>query len=493
MMMKRIIHRFGKICTPTFKSLTMLAMIALLSGLVVAARGALNEPLQTDPRPDVTNNVASRPQSLVALTRQLSPSVVNIRVTRLAKQSQWLPQAGEETPFSDLLRRFFESGQPEHEDKLRGAGSGVLISKEGHILTNYHVIADADEVTVTTADQKTYEASVVGSDPKTDLAVLKIDPPAALTVAKMGDSDRLMVGEWVMAIGNPFGLGHTVTTGIVSGKGRIIGAGPYDDFIQTDASINPGNSGGPLFNMQGELIGINTAIIPQGQGIGFAIPVNTAKPLIPQLVEHGYVTRGFLGVSIQDMSSDLSKALHTNDEKGALVADVAPDSPADEAGVMAGDIILTYDQKPVETARKLSALVANTPVGQEVTLGVVRQSRPLDIKLAVGQLASAQRPRTANKQAAKSLWGLYLRDLPAVKERHQESLETDGVMVIGVEPSSPAQKAGVRRGDVIEEINQQRVTSVEEAKSVLAHAEPLDAMLVRLKRGEAKRYVALAR
>ena len=221
----------------------------------------------------------------------------------------------------------------------------------------------AKELTVTLADKGEFKAQVVGRDPKTDIAIVKIDAGENLPAASIGDSDQIKVGDWVLAIGNPFGLGDTVTSGIVSAKGRVIGAGPYDDFIQTDASINPGNSGGPLFNMKGEVIGINTAIIPEGQGIGFAIPVNTAKPLIPQLEANGEVTRGYLGVNIQSITPDLSKALKMEQSKGALVAEVVPGGPADKAGIKAGDVIVSFDGKPVRDSHDLPAMVAATTIG----------------------------------------------------------------------------------------------------------------------------------
>lgn len=486
--------RFANVFNIPHLPVTICVITILLGGLVVAARGALTESTSTLHRPDIANVESTQPRSLVTLAQQLSPTVVNIRVTRQNKLSGLQRQGGEETPFGELFRRFFEHGLPDQDKMLRrGAGSGVVISKDGHILTNHHVIDGATEVLVTTADQKTHAASITGSDPKTDLAVLKIQTSEGLSVAEMGDSERLMVGEWVMAIGNPFGLGHTVTTGIVSGKGRVIGAGPYDDFIQTDASINPGNSGGPLFNMKGELIGINTAIIPQGQGIGFAISINTAKPLIPQLMQHGRVTRGYLGVSIQNLSTALTKALQIDDDKGALVSDVVPESPADEAGIVPGDIIVAYAGKPIQTARHLPTLVANTPVGQEVTLTIVRQNQSHDIKLAVGQLPSAQSQPPAKHSSDKTSWGLYLNDLSPATKGSEEFSEARGVMVVGVEPDSPAQNAGIRRGDIIDEMNQQPVRRVQDIKTILAQSEERDTLLIRLRREDAKQYVALAK
>jgi serine protease Do len=283
------------------------------------------------------------PGSFADLAQRLSPTVVNVKVTKVEKVGSFpMPQLPE-GPFGDFFRQFPNRiPQGPESRQTQGTGSGVIISADGYILTNNHVVEGAQEVMVTVGDKEEYKAQVVGRDPKTDLAVLKIKPKENLPVAALGDSNETNVGDWVLAIGNPFGLTHTVTSGIVSAKGRVIGAGPYDNFIQTDASINPGNSGGPLFNMKGEVVGINTAILPYGQGIGFAIPVNTAKPLIPQLVAKGEVTRGYLGVSIQPLTSELAKALKVEESKGALVSDVTPASPAAKAGIQRGDLIVSF-------------------------------------------------------------------------------------------------------------------------------------------------------
>ena len=331
------------------------------------------------------------PSSFAELADNLSPTVVNVKVTKIEKATFHGPQMPE-GPFGDFFGRFFkEMPQMPRNHRTQGAGSGVIISQDGYILTNNHVVEGAKEVTVTLADKKEYKAEVVGRDPKTDLAVLKIEVKKPLPAAALGDSEQLKVGDWVVAIGNPFGLNHTVTSGIVSAKGRVIGAGPYDDFIQTDASINPGNSGGPLFNMSGEVVGINTAIIPQGQGIGFAIPVNTAKPLIPQLVTKGEITRGYLGVNIQTITPELAKALNVEEREGALVADVISGSPADKGGIERGDIIIAYDGKGVKDSHHLPAMVAATPVDGKVTVTVLRDGKERQLSVKIGKLPS-ERP-----------------------------------------------------------------------------------------------------
>ena len=315
------------------------------------------------------------PGSLAELAKNMSPTVVNIKVTKVENVgAQFMP-----------FFKLFPNMMPQVPESrpVQGAGSGVIISADGTILTNNHVVEGAKEVTVTLADKQEYTAEILGKDPKTDLAVLKIKPKGSLQAATLGDSDQLQVGEWVMAVGNPFGLSHTVTSGIVSAKGRVIGAGPYDNFIQTDASINPGNSGGPLYNMKGELVGINTAIIPGGQGIGFAIPINTVKPLVPQMVAKGEVTRGYLGVNIQSVTPELAKALTLSESKGALVSDVVSGSPAEKAGIQRGDVIVSYLGKSVAEARDLSRMVAESPVGENASLTILRNGARQEINVRV--------------------------------------------------------------------------------------------------------------
>ncbi len=293
----------------------LLAGLLIASGLQWTRPSAAKEVDNSDP---VTIAAPpAMPSSFAELANTLSPTVVNVRVTKIEQAAVGGNQLSPDQ-YGDFFGRFFQ-GMPQMPNNrpTQGAGSGVIISKDGYVLSNNHVVEGAKSVTVTLANEEEYDAQVVGRDPKTDLAVLKIDAKKTLPSASLGDSEQLNVGDWVVAIGNPFGLNHTVTSGIVSAKGRVIGAGPYDDFIQTDASINPGNSGGPLFNMKGEVVGINTAIIAQGQGIGFAIPVNTAKPLIPQLVSDGEVTRGYLGVSIQTISRRTGPGPRTSSQRKA--------------------------------------------------------------------------------------------------------------------------------------------------------------------------------
>jgi serine protease Do len=467
----------------------------LVAGLVLASglnliKSSVAEDLTNVPHVSMTSPPVM-PSSFAGLADKLSPTVVNVKVTKIEKAAFHGPQIPEE-PFGDFFERFFkEMPRMPRDHRTQGAGSGVIISKDGYILTNNHVVEGAKEVTVTLANKKEYKARVVGRDPKTDLAVLKIEAKKPLPAAAMGDSEQLKVGDWVVAIGNPFGLSHTVTSGIVSAKGRVIGAGPYDDFIQTDASINPGNSGGPLFNMSGEVVGINTAIIPYGQGIGFAIPVNTAKPLIPQLVTKGEVTRGYLGVSIQTITPDLAKALKVEDREGALVADVVSGSPAKKGGIERGDIIVAYNGKTVKESHDLPAMVAATPVDEKVTVTVLRDGKEHKLSMKVGKLPSEEAKLEKSVQPAKGKWGLQLHDLtPQIA--HQFRIKADqGVVVVGVEPGSPANEAGIQQGDVIVEVDRHSVHSVNDIKENIDKSKDKDHLLLLVQRENGKFFVPL--
>jgi serine protease Do len=432
------------------------------------------------------------PNSFAALAEQLGPTVVNIQVTKVAPVGDFSGMPEPDGPSGELFRRFFRDRMPQPR-RMQGSGSGVIISPDGYILTNNHVVDGAQEVTVTMADKQVHKAQVVGRDPKTDLAVLKIDAKESLPVAPMGNSTDLKVGEWVVAIGNPFGLGHTVTAGIVSAKGRVIGAGPYDDFIQTDAPINPGNSGGPLFNMQGEMVGINTAIVASGQGIGFAIPVDLAKPLIPQLVTTGEVTRGYLGVSIQSVTPELAQAMKLEERQGALVSDIMPGSPAAKAGIRQGDVITGFNGTTVKDSHDLPAVVAKTPVGEEVTMTLRRDGNTHKVPVTVGKLPSEKASSEESSQAAPSQWGVQLQEVTPQMARQHALADESGVMVVGVEPGSPAERAGLQRGDIVREVNRQPVKSVQEVRDAIAKADNQGALLLLVKRGQGSVFVAMAK
>jgi serine protease Do len=375
----------------------------------------------------------------------------------------------------------------------------VVIDPRGYILTNNHVVAEADELKVNFVDGKSVSAQVVGTDPKTDLAVVKVDPAAVadLKVARLGDSDRLQVGEWVIAIGNPFGLDHTVTVGVLSAKNRGIGAATYEDFLQTDASINPGNSGGPLVNLDGEVIGINTAIAGIGTGIGFAVPSTMARPIIDQLIASGKVKRPYLGIAMQDVTAELSKALGSRaPDKGAIVSQIQPGSPADKAGFKAGDVIVSVDGKAVDGSKSVQRAVLGKSIGQKVDVAVWREGKQLVIPTVTAPLPDdgkeAEGPRGGGqKQTTKSKLGLSLQPLsPEIAAELGVPKGTAGVVVGGVRDGGPAQEAGLRRGDVILGVDGQPVRSVDEAQRALVAPRP-GGHIVRLQRGDAALFLTL--
>ncbi len=397
----------------------------------------------------------------VELSRKLKPTVVNIRTVKNLKPAGRMPQmhpfmGGD--PFGDLFNRFFGQQVPQTPRKQQGMGTGFIISADGYLLTNNHVVAGADEVMVKLDDGREIKAEVKGADDKLDVALLKISDKKPLPFAELGDSDSLEVGEWLMAIGNPFGLGHTVTAGIVSAKGRVIGSGPYDDYIQTDASINPGNSGGPLFNSSGKVVGINTAIIANGQGIGFAIPISMAKTVADQLKTTGKVVRGYLGVNFGALTPMLAKSLGLEDAKGAIVTNVIKDSPADQGGLQVEDVIVSFDGKPVDAETDLPKVVVSTPVGKQVKIVVYRKAKKMELVLQVGQqpqdASSAESPSTASI-------GVVVRELTPEMARQLGLKDTKGVVVSEVASGSSAEEAGMVRGDLILEFNGQRVDSLE--------------------------------
>ncbi len=431
----------------------------------------------------------TRPDSFAELAEQLKPTVVNIQVTTLERRR--LPfrspfEGRERDPFEEFFRRFF-GDEPPREFRRQGQGSGFIISPDGFIVTNNHVVGRATEIKVVLADKKEYKAELIGTDERTDLALLKIEPDDSLPIAELGDSDVLRVGDWVLAIGNPFGFGHTVTSGIVSAKGRVIGAGPYDDFIQTDASINPGNSGGPLFNLDGEVVGINTAIVPTGQGIGFSIPANMARNVIDQLRESGMVERGFLGVVIQDVTPELARQFDLEEPKGVLVSDVGEGGPAEEAGLQSGDVILEFDGKSVEDRRDLARMVAGTEAGKMVRLKILRDSATQEVKVKLSRLEEEE--RVASSEDVKETLGLTVQNLTPELAERLDVPPRSGVLVSSVEPGSSAARAGIRRGDLILEVNRRQVQDVEGFTRALSQDK--EDHLVLIQRGGNKVYRVL--
>jgi serine protease Do len=494
----------------TATTLTIIAATCFALGLGISSGSRWVTPSAAQTLPPEPQAAAvpcpagpSNPGSFSGLAARLSPMVVNVKVVKVEKVGSFpsFPQGEMPEGFKDFFNHFFQDmpnmNMPGNQQmpRVQGAGSGVIISQDGYVLTNNHVIEGAKDVTVTLADHQEYKARIVGRDPKTDLAVLKIEGKGTFPAATLGDSDNLKVGDWVIAIGNPFGLNNTVTSGIVSAKGRVIGAGPYDNFIQTDASINPGNSGGPLFNMKGEVVGINTAIISQGQGIGFAIPVNTVKPLVPQLETKGSVTRGYLGVTIQTITPALAKAMNLQDQKGALVADITPNSPAAKAGVQRGDVIVAYNGKDVADSHDLPGMVAGTPIGQQGTVTVLRSGQKMQLAVKVAELPSEQTAAHATPegsvQPAQGKWGLKLQDLNPQLANQLQLKSEKGVAVVGVKSGSKAEEAGIRTGDIILEVNRQPVASVNDTVKKIDGSQDKDHLLLYVQRGASKLYVPL--
>ncbi len=441
--------------------------------------------------------------TFITIARQADLGVVNIGTTQIIKQKR-RPHflfGPEGSPFEeffgdDLFRRFF--GEPNIGDapdiKQQSLGSGFILTEQGLIVTNNHVVEKADEITVTIGNDQEYKAKLVGADPKTDVALIKVEPKEKLTPLALGDSDQLQVGEIVVAIGNPFGLSHTVTQGIVSAKERTIGFGPYDNFIQTDASINPGNSGGPLLNLKAEVIGINTAIVAssQGQGIGFAIPINLAKNIVVQLKEKGSVTRGWLGVIIQKVDPDLAKSLGLKDKRGALVSSVQKGSPAEKVGIRPRDVIVKVDDKEIRDFNELPRYIANLPVGKKVTIEILRDGKQMTVNPTIGELKPQAEERATSQQEEEESTesqkpdrlGLRVKTLTD-RDARRLGLDTDieGVLVTGVDPSSPAGQKGIRVNDVIVELNKVKVENVETYRKLSKSLSKGDTILLLVKRG----------
>jgi serine protease Do len=433
------------------------------------------------------------PINFSELAEKVRPGVVNIQVVKKVKNigfgfRNFGSPFGEKNPFGDFFGPFSE-GNPPRDFEQRGVGSGFVMNQEGYILTNNHVVDDADQIKVKLANGKEYNGKIVGRDPKTDLALLKIEGASDLHALKLGNSDDLKVGNWVVAVGSPFGLEQTVTAGIVSAKGRVIGSGPYDNFIQTDASINPGNSGGPLINMRGEVVGINTAIIASGQGIGFAIPINMAKEIAPQLQEKGHVTRGWLGVSIQEVTPELAKSFALKEKKGALVAQVVSGSPAEKAGIEQGDVIVEFDGKEVASSKDVPLIVSSTPVGKSVTIKLLRNGKVLDRQVKVGEME--EKTEMAKASSSHKPLGITIQNLtPEIAKGLGLKKET-GVVVTRVEPGSPAANAGIQTGDVIREVDRKPIKDVDDFVQKIQKAKEQDNILLFLQRGQNNLFAAV--
>jgi serine protease Do len=486
------------------ETLRRLALPVLLATLALSGAGAFAQPAPVSPalpapppasgvQPEAPAPVPMRdaPSSFRPLARQLLPSVVNISTTQNTQaranrpDAPDIPQAPPGSPFEEFFRDFFNRNrpgqqgpgqdQPQRPRRAQSLGSGFIVDASGIVVTNNHVIEGADEINVILQDNTSIRARLLGTDPRTDIAVLRIETDKPLTAVPWGNSDETHVGDWVLAIGNPFGLGGSVTAGIVSARGRDIRQGLYDDFIQTDAAINRGNSGGPLFNMQGQVVGINTAIYsPTGGsiGIGFSIPANLARNIVAQLADGGRVRRGWLGVNIQQVTDEIAQSLDlTGGGRGALVARAQEDGPAAKAGIRNGDVILRFNGQEVREMRALPRIVAETPVGREVPVVVWRDGREQTIGVTIAELPTEQQQAAATpgpQQRPTELTGLGLRVAgitPELRERFGLKPEQRGVVVTEVMPNTPAAEREIRAGDVIVEVQQERVTTPQELAS----------------------------
>jgi serine protease Do len=474
--------------------LLILVVIGFLTGAGFGVSQAVRHSYAAaSPEPAISQPVMV-PANFSDLAEKIRPGVVNIQVVKKvtniglsARNFQGFP-FGEKDPFNDFFGHFSQ-GTPPRGFEQRGIGSGFVISRDGYILTNNHVVEGADQIKVKLSNGNEYKGKVVGRDSKTDLALIKIEGATNLHPLNLGNSDDMKVGNWVVAVGSPFGLEQTVTAGIVSAKGRVIGSGPYDNFIQTDASINPGNSGGPLINMKAEVVGINTAIVAEGQGIGFAIPINMAKDIAGQLQNKGHVTRGWLGVTIQEVTPDLAKSFGLKEKKGALVAQVSPGSPAEKAGIEQGDIILEFDGKNITEANDLPRIVAATPVGKSIVLKLSREGKVLDRSIKIGEME--EKGTAAGTSSPQPSLCILVQNLTPEIARELGLKKSGGVVVTQVESGSPADEAGIQEGDVIRQINRKPVKNADEFMEQIAKAKGQDNILLYMQRGNNHLFAAV--
>ena len=482
-----------------FRQLLPAALV--LGGLLFCACSDGGGKLWSEKKKSAAPPSLLSPQTFVEIVKEQKPAVVNISTTRIVKghppissnpfsyRRRGRMRPYDNNPFEEFFKHFF-GDMPRRQFKQKSLGSGFIINKEGYILTNYHVAEDVDEIKVTLANKKEFEAKVVGKDKKTDIALIKIDSWNDLPVVSLGDSDKLQVGEWVLAIGNPFGLEHTVTSGIISATGRVIGSGPYDDYIQTDASINPGNSGGPLFNLKGEVIGINTAIIPEGQGIGFAIPINMVKDILEDLKESGEVTRGWLGLIIQQVTPGLAKSFGLEEPRGALISEVIPDSPADKAGLKQGDVVLSFNGEEIQDYSKLSRLTAGNAPGSKVRLQVLRDGELKTFTVTLGSLPKDESLLYKPRRISSRL-GMKVENIGRRLKSYFDLEDDKGVVVTEVQPNSPADEAGITPGTVIISLNRKPVPDLQTYEKILNAARSGETLLLLVKQGMRTHYLTI--
>ncbi|MBE9532098.1 MAG: DegQ family serine endoprotease [Proteobacteria bacterium] len=489
------------------KSLIVVAICCFIIGIVITAAFEVTETSEAQNFWKEHNGAPKAPSTLpvglpsfAQLAKAHTPSVVNISTVHVVKGGGQMMVPGLKGPFEDFFgdeffEKFFGGQQQQRDFKRKSLGSGFVINKEGYILTNNHVIENATEIVVTFSEEKKeYKAEVIGSDKKLDIGLIKIEADHDLPVAALGDSDALSIGDWVMAIGNPFGLGGTVTAGIISQKGRVLGAGPYDDFLQTDASINPGNSGGPLFDLSGEVVGINTAIIARGQGIGFAIPINIVKEVLLQLREAGSVSRGWIGVSIQSLTPELAEHFGIENDSGALISAVTPGDPAERAGIRGGDIIIEFNGKPIEELTQLPRTVANTPKGTKVKVKLLRDGKEISLFVTVGEREedSVASVTPGSGTQSEELLGITVQAItPGLAETLGLAKKDKGVVISDVDSSGPAAMAGLRRGDIIREINKHRIEDLEAYRKATDDLKAGKKILMLIEREEGTFYLSI--
>ncbi len=426
--------------------------------------------------------------AFVDVVKEVGPAVVNIHTERTVKTDSFEKffDRFKDTPFEEFFRGMPFESMPE-EYTQRSLGSGMIVDERGYILTNNHVVAGTKRITVRLIDGREFEAEVVGQDPKTDLAVVKISDSEDLPVITFGDSDTIPVGAWVVAIGNPFGFDHTVTVGVISGKGRYgFGAAEYENFLQTDASINPGNSGGPLIDIEGRVVGISTLIVGLGTGLGFAIPSNMAREIVDQLIEYGKVTRAWLGVYIQDFDEELAGQFNLEGVEGVLVSDVIKGSPAEEARLKVKDIILEVDGEKVTTARELQEKIISKRVGQRVDLKIIRDSEEIIVKVTLGEMPEEEGTEamipSESEPVQRELLGITVQNITSDIAEELNITDTEGVIISDVDMGSPAYDAGLKRGDIIREVRNQKIGDIKDFQKGLSGVKAGDTVLLLVER-----------
>lgn len=484
------------------KTFLFFIVMALILGYIIGERSDLFSK-KTPLAPytynlQVPDNPSGDSSAFSNVVKVISPLVVNISTTKTITKKDTAPLSHFfDSPFQD----FFEPFNMPKKWKEESLGSGVLVSQDGYIITNNHVVEKSDEIKVTLYGQQTYTGKIIGTDPKTDIAVIKISADNLPSI-KWGDSDGLRVGEFVLAFGNPFSLGHTVTMGIVSALGRAnVGIADYEDFIQTDAAINPGNSGGPLVNIKGELVGINTAIFSKTggyQGIGFAVPSNMARSVMTQLINEGKVTRGWLGVTIQNLTPELSKEFGLKNTTGALVTDIFDDSPASKAGLKRGDVVIEVNGKKIKNVENLRNMVSQSKIGKKIKVTALRNSKKLVLNAVISEFPqdmarTMPEDKTETMPEEKNeLAGFNVMDLTSeIAKQLGLSRTESGVVIVKVDPYSPAGDAGLKKGDVIQEINKKRIKNLNEFNKITPHIRKGDTLLLFINRGGNKFYVTL--